>query len=308
MEIVRSASKRHPTGSCQESQPDLEPSGLESTLHSFLSTVPKGLTRCRKSRLAPVHGSPSQGKTKPVEGAELPPCSKDRAEKREADLPKETQLHRKAEEVTPKGDPEDSPRRSDGARNSPATPRTPQSTARDYYFGHQGELGSPWTILSPLTSAHREIRLGKWSQCRSPSEWGEDDLEDGVWFSDEGFRLPSSSNQDSLTPPSGDPLLSYPSRNSRLKPPVRSASVEESRHSPTSRFSLGDLFQRSMSYSHGSCTETLRAKGVRSDFGTKSELDVGKANSSGLISFFRRIGGKTKPVSVEEPNLKHPNV
>lgn len=307
VDSIRSASKRHSAGSCRGSQADPDPSGLESTLHSLLSTVPKGLTRARKSRLVPVHGSPSQCKTAPVEGAQLPPCSKDRAEKREPKLQKEKQLENegKAEEVPLKGDPEASSRRPDRAA---ATPRTPRPTARDYYSGHRGELGSPWTILSPLTSAHREVRLRKWSQCRSPSVWGGDDLEDGVWSSDEGFHLSSPSNQDGSTPPSGDPLLSYPGRSSRSKPPVRSASVEESGRSPSARFCLGDLFQRSMSYSHGSGAETLRAKGVRSAFSTKSELDVGKASSSGLLSFFRRIGGKTKAVSVEEPSPKHSNI
>lgn len=289
------------------SQSDLDPSSLESTLHSFLSTVPKDLTRCRKSRLAPVHGSPSDCKTKPLGRAEPPPCSKD---KKVPNLQKEKQLEndRKAEKETLKGDPEDSPRRSDRAGNAAATPRTPRPTDRDYYFGHCGELDSPWTILSPLTSVHREIRLRKLSQCRSLSGSGGDDLDDGVWENDEGFHLSRFSNQDGLTPPSGDPLLGHPSHNSRLKPPVRSASVEETGLSPASRFFLGDLFQRSMSYSQGSRTQTLRAKGVHSAFDTKSELDVGKAGSSGFISFFRRIGGKSKPVSVEEPNLKRPNI
>lgn len=307
---IRIASKRRSTVSCQGSQADLDPSSLESTLHSFLSSVPESLTRCRKSRLAPVHGSPSECKTKPAGRAEPPPCSRDGAEKKEANLQKEKQLQndRKAEKVTLKGAPEDSPRSSDRAQNAPATPRTPRPTARDYYFGPSGELGSPWTILSPLNSVHREIRLRKRTQCRSPSELRGDDLEDGVWDSDGGFHLSGPSNQDGLTPPSGDPLLGYPGHSSRLKPPVRSASVEETSHSPTSRLSLGDLFQRSMSYSHGPRTETSRAKGVRSAFGTKSELDVGKTSSSGFISLFKRFGGKTKPVSVEEPNLKRPNI
>lgn len=245
-----------------------------------------------------------------MERAEPPPCSRDGAEKKEPSLQEEKRQEnvRKAEKVTVKGDPEDSPRRSDRARNAPPPPRTPRPSAEDYYFGDSDELDSPWTILSPLTSVHREVRLRKWSQCRSPSEVSGGDPDDGVWDNDEGFHPPSSSNPDGLTPPPGDPLLGYPSRNSRLKPPIRSASVEETGRSPTSRFSLGDLFQRSMSYSHVSRTDTLRAKGVRSAFGTKSELDVGKASSSGLISFFRRIGGKTKPVGGEEANLKGLNL
>lgn len=299
---IRLSSKRNSTASCQ---PSLDPSSLESTLHTFLSSS-ESLTRYRKSRLALVYGptgSTSECMTEQVERADLAPCSKDRAERKEHNLQKEKQPEddRKAEKVTLKGDPED----SDRARNAPATPRTPRPTARDYY---SGGLGSPWTILSPLTSVHRETRQRKWSQRRSSSQWSGDDLDDGVWENDEGFHRSSSSSRDGLTPPSGDPLLGSAGLSSRLKPPVRSASAEESGHSATPRFSLGELFQRSMSYSQGSHAEALRAKGACSAFGTKSELDVEQASSSGLISFFRRIGGKTKPVSGEEPNVKRPNV
>lgn len=293
---MRVASKRHSIASYLGSQPDLEHSSLESTLHSFLSTVPEGLTRCRKSRLAPVDGSPSECKTKPVERTEAAACSKGRAEKKRTKQPED---ERKAE-ATNKEDPEDSPQRSDGARTSP---RTPRPTTRDYYFGHGGELGSPWTILSPVSSEHREARKG--SQCRLSSTSREDDLDDGVWDSDEA----GSCIRNASPPPYEDPLLHSP--RPRLKPAVRSASVDDGSQSLTSRFSLGELFQRSVcqrSYSHGSRTETPRAKGVRSAFSCKSELEVGKASSSGLISFFRRIGGKTKPVGAEEPNLKLPNI
>lgn len=290
--------------SCPGSQPNLDPSSLESTLHTFLSSS-DSLAGWRKSRLASVYGSTSEFKTKPVERAELSPRFKDRAEKKERNLQKEKQLEndRIAEKVTLRGDPEDSPRRSDRARNAPAAPKTPRPTARDYY---SGELGSPWTILSPLNSVHREIRLRKWSRSRPPLEWSGDDLNDGVWENDEGFRPSSSSKQDGFTPPSGDPLVGSSGLISRLKPPVRSASVEETSHSATSRLSLGDLFQRSMSYSHGPRNEILRAKGASSAFATKSELDVGQVSSSGLISFFRRIGGKTKPIGGEEPNVECP--
>uniref|UniRef100_H3CX43 FH2 domain containing 3 n=1 Tax=Tetraodon nigroviridis TaxID=99883 RepID=H3CX43_TETNG len=40
VDSIRSASKRHSAGSCRGSQADPDPSGLESTLHSLLSTVP----------------------------------------------------------------------------------------------------------------------------------------------------------------------------------------------------------------------------------------------------------------------------
>uniref|UniRef100_A0A3B5K6W2 FH2 domain containing 3 n=1 Tax=Takifugu rubripes TaxID=31033 RepID=A0A3B5K6W2_TAKRU len=258
---LRVASKRHSIASYLGSQPDLERASLESTLHSFLSSVPEGLTRGRRSRLAPVDGSPSECKTKPVERTEAVACSKARAEKKRQKQPED---ERKAG-TSSKDDPEDSPRRSYGARTSPATPRTPRPTSRDYYFGHGGELGSPWTILSPVTSVHREARKG--SQCRLSSGSRGDDLDDGVWDSDEAVHLPGSCNRNAVSPPYEDPLLDGP--RPWGKPAGRSASVDESSQSLTSRFSLGELFQRS------------------------SELEVGKPNSSGLISFFRRIGGKT---------------
>lgn len=300
---LRLTSKRFSIASCHGSQPNLDPSSLESTLHTFLSSS-EGLAGWRKSRLAPVYGSTSELTTKPAERAELPPHFRDRAEKKERNLQKEKQLEndRTAEKTTLRGDPEDSPRRSDRAGNAPATPKTPRPPARDYY---SGDLGSPWTILSPLNSVHREIRLRKWSRSRLPLEWSGDDLDDGVWENDEGSRPSGSSKRDGSTPPSGDPLPGSPGLGSRLKPPVRSASAEETGHSATSRVSLGDLFQRSMSYSHGPRSETLRAKGVSS--ATKSEVDVGQVSSSGLISFFRRIGGKTKPVGGDEANVKSPN-
>lgn len=284
------ASKRHSIASYLGPQPDLDGSSLESTLHSFLSTVPEGLARGRKSRLAPVDGSPSDRKTKPAERTGPAACSKGRAEKKRTKQPED---ERKAGTWN-KDDPEGSPHRSDGAKTSPATPRTPRPTTRDYYFGQGGELGSPWTILSPVTSVHREARKGSQSRLSSLSRG--DDLDDGVWDSDHAVHLPAS------PPPYEDPLPEGP--GPRVKPAVRSASVDGSSQSLTPRFSLGELFQRS--YSHGSRTETPRAGGARSAFSCKSELEVGKASSSGLISFFRRIGGKPK-AGAEEPSLKLPS-
>lgn len=303
---LRTASKRHSLGSYLGAQPDLEPSSLESTLHSFLSTVPEALGRCRKTRLAPVDGSPSQ-RTKPAEGAEAPPCSRERAGKKEQRRQKQPENERKAEKLQTE-EPEGSPQRSGGAHGSPATPRTPRPTTRDYYFGHGGKLGSPWTILSPVTSVHTEARTGTGSQCRLASTSRGDDLDDGVWDSDEAIHVASCSAQKAASPAGEDPLLGH---RSGSKPPVRSASVDETSQSLTSRFSLGDLFQRSMcqrSYSHGSRTETPSARGVRSAFSARSELEVGKTSSSGFRSFFRRIGGKARPVGAEEAHLKRPNI
>lgn len=284
---VRVASKRHSIASYLGSQPQLEASSLESTLHSFLSTVPRG---ARRSRLAPVHGSPSECKTKPAGRTQPVAGSEGRAEKKRTKPPED---ERKAERST-KDDPEDSAQRSGGAKTSPAAPRTPRPTTRDYYFGHGGEPGSPWTVLSPVTSVHGEARNGSQSRL-SPASRG-DHLEDGVW------DPPASCSRGAWSSPCQDPPPDGP--GPRRKPAVRSASVDESSQVLTSRFSLGELFQRSVgqrSYSHGSRTEPPRAKGARPPGGCKWELEAGKAGSSGLISFFRRIGGKSKAVGAEEP-------
>lgn len=334
---MRIAAKRRSTVSCSGSEPDRESSSLESALHSFLSTVPEGLARCRKNVLPPIEGSPSERSSQTASSVEkteaTPRTRQERPEKKQAKLQKEDKkLENKGEsekmrEITRKvlryqnskssldGDRiSGTPRRSERAQDTPATPSTPRPRTRDFFFANNGDVGSPWTILSPLTCSRRNApqRNRQVRQRRLSSTSGGDDLDDGVWESDEGNYLPNSPNRDSLTSPSGGStsLPECPSQRAVSQGPLlRSVSMDETRRSPASLFRLGDLFQRSMSqrsYSSGSRTDNMRGERVSSLLGRKADHHVnGQASTSGLISFFRRIGGRSKPGDVEEQNVNN---
>lgn len=329
---MRIAAKRCSTVSCPGSEPDLEPCSLESALHSFLSTVPEGLTRCRKTRLPPVEGSPSELGSKPVERAEFTACTRPgRPEKKHLKLQSEDEQleDREAEkmrEITRKvlryqnskssldgGKVSGSPCRSDRAQDTPATPNTPQPRTRDYFFAHNGDVGSPWTILSPLACSQRNpLRNKQLHQHRLSS--GGNDLDEGVWESEEGNHLSNSSDQEPLTSPSGGSLSlpECPNQGAAAKGPLlRSVSMDETRPSPASRFRLGDFLHRSISqrsYSSGSRTENLGEDRICPVVGSKMENHAEEqVSASGFISFFRRIGGRTKPNSMEEHHFKGSN-
>lgn len=329
---MRIAAKRRSTVSCPGSEPDLDPSSLESALHSFLSTVPEGLSRCRKTRLPTVEGSPSELSSKTVARTGATSCTRqERPEKKQPKLQEEDGLLENGEaekmrEITRKvlryqnslnGDRvSGTPHRSDRAQDTPTTPSTPRPRTRDFFFAHNGHMGSPWTILSPFTCSQRNPlqRNMQAQQRRLSSMPGGDDLDEGVWEIKEGNHLPNSSDQDSLTSPSGGSLSlpECPSQRAVSKGPIlRSVSMDETRQSPGSRFRLGDLFQRSISqrsYSSGSRTEDMREKGVCPVVVSKAENHVeGQVSASGFISFFKRIGGRTKPNGVEEQNFKGSN-
>lgn len=209
------------------------------------------------------------------------------------------------------------PRQRRRARDTPATPSTPRPRSRDYFFSEAEGLGSPWTILSPFTCPKRTACR----QRRLSSAAGGDDLEDGVWESDECNYLPNSSNQEYLTSPSGS-SASTPERTNpgavSNGPIFRPVSMDENGRSPGSGFRLGDLFQRSVSQrsSHcsGSRTENMRggggggegeeeaAGGVSSPLlGRQGGSHVeGQGSTSGFISFFRHIGSRSKHVDAEE--------
>lgn len=333
---MRFSVKRRSTVSCPGSKPDPDPSSLESVLHSFLSSVPEGLARCRKTRLPTVEGSPSELSSKTVARTGATPCTRqERPEKKQPKLQEEDeQLENEGEaekmrEITRKvlrfqnsknsldGDRvSGTPHRSDRAQDAPATPSTPRPRTRDFFFAHNGDMGSPWTILSPFTCSQRNpLQRNMQAQQRrlSPTSGG-DDLDEGVWESKEGSYLPNSSDRNSLTSPSGGSLSlsECPSQRAVSKGPIlRSVSMDETRQSAGSRFRLGDLFQRSISqrsYSSGSRTEDMREKGVCPVVGSKAENHVEEqVSASGFISFFKRIGGRTKPNSVEEHNFKGSN-
>lgn len=305
-------------------------------MHSFLSTAPEGLARCRKNNLPTIEGSPSEHSTPSVEKNDATPRTRqERPEKKQPKLQKEDEQTaelgnreeaEKMREMTRKvlryqssrssldGDRvSGTPRRSERAPDTPATPSTPRPRTRDFFFANNGDVGSPWTILSPLTCSQRNpLQQNRQAhRHRLSSTTGGDDLDDGVWESDKGNCPPRSSDRDSLTSPSSGPasLPECPSQRAVSQGPiVRSVSMDETRRSPTALFRLGDLFQRSISqgsYSTGHMIEE-GAGGVCS-LERKVENQVeGQASSSGIISFFRRIGGRMKP-GEEEQNFKGSN-
>lgn len=329
---MRIAAKRRTIMACpgsepgSEPDPDPDPLSLESALHSFLSTVPEGLSRCRRSRLPPVLGSHTALVSKEGESQQEQP------EKKQPKLQSEhEQLENKVEvekmrEITRKVlcyqnsksslVDEDgvlgTPQKSDGTQDTPATPVTPRPRTRDYFFAHNGDIGSPWTILSPLTCSQRNS-LQQNMQARNrklSSTSGGDDLDEGVWESDQGSHLSSSSRRGSRTSSSERPPAP-PDRTNHVAvsrfPAFRSVSMDETRPSPASRFRLGDLFHRGVprrSYSSGSTGEAIRDKAVRPVDG--SNHIEGQASASGIISFLKRIGVRTKPNSVEEQNFRGP--
>ncbi|XP_049598449.1 FH2 domain-containing protein 1 isoform X2 [Syngnathus scovelli] len=159
-------------------------SSLESALHSLLSAG-----RCQRNSRSPTPPEPPTGDQQTA--LESP-------EKKQAKV------------------------EGDGEEN-PSTPRTPRPRTRDVFFANNGDVGSPWTILSPLTcSRQRRPRRRVTADAEEP--------DDAFWGS-------------AATGPRG-----------------RSVSVDSTRHPPTlptaaAAFRMGTLFQRAAahrSYSSGS--------------------------------------------------------
>lgn len=323
-ESMRIAAKHRSTVSVSAPETDQDSSSLESALHSFLSTVTEGLPRSRRNMLPPIQGSPTDCSSQIVtlEETEAAPCTRqEMPEKEQPNLQKEDEQGSgqgdeeeaaKMREITRKvlryqnskskldGDRvSGTPNRSERAQDTPATPGTPRPRTRDFFFANNGDLGSPWTILSPFTCSQRNTsqQNKKAHQKRLLLLSAGDDLEDGVWESDDSSDLLNVANQDSQTFPSeaSVSLPECPSQRAVSRGPVlRSVSMEETRRASPSSFRLGDLFQRSISqrsYSSGSRTENIE----------------GQVNTSGFISFFKRIGGRSKPGDVDEQNFKGSN-
>ncbi|XP_078122681.1 FH2 domain containing 3 isoform X1 [Sander vitreus] len=335
------AVKRRPTVSCSGPKSTRDSSSLESALHSILSTVPEGLSRCRKNILPPIQGSPSERSSQAVPSVEKtkamphtrqerkkqPKLQKEDGEKAELENKEAEKMRDRTQKVLHYQNDKSildqdrvsgASRPLERAQDTPATPSSPRPRTRDYFFANNGDVGSPWTILSPLTCSQRNNshRHRQSHQRRLSSTPGDDDLDDGVWESDEGIFLPNSSNRDSLTSPSGGSasLPECPSQRAVSQGPIlRTVSMDETRRSPASGFRLVDLFQRSMShasYSYGSRTENMREEGtgVYSLLGRKTRNHVeGQVSTSGFISFFRRIGGRSKPGDVEEQHFRGSN-
>ncbi|XP_053187077.1 FH2 domain containing 3 [Scomber japonicus] len=337
-ESMRSTAKRRSTVSGARPETKQSTTSLESALHSFLSSVPEGLTRCRKNILPTVEGSPSVCSPL-VRKTVLTPCTKqERTEKKQTSRREDEQIAalenqedaEKMRVITRKvlryqnsqssldGDKvSGTPRQSEKAQDTPGTPRTPRTPrprTRDYFFANNGDVGSPWTILSPFTCSQRNNpQRNRPKNQDGPSFMSDgNNLDGGVWESDEGNCLPRYSNSESLTSPSSG-SASLPEclsqRAASQGPILRSVSMDETRRSPASA-QMGDLFQRSMSqrsYSSGSRTENMREEeaGVRSLLENKARNHIeGQVSTSRFISFFRRIGGRSKPGDVEEQNFK----
>lgn len=298
------AAKRHSTASVTGPESDQVYSGLESALYSFLSTVPEGLVKSRRNMLPPIQGSPTDRGSQETEAASLTGKKQFQKDNEQVSEQEDEEEAAKMREMTRKvlryqkskgkldGDRVSGTlHRAEGTQDNP-TPSTPHPRTRNYFFAKNGDLGSPWTILSPLTCSQRNTQT---HQRRLFSLSADNDVEDGVWESDEGNDLSNVSNQGSRTSPSPASLPECPSQRTVSRGPIlRSVSMDETRRSPPSGFRLGDLFQRSLSQRSNSS-------------GSSRENIEGQMNTSGFISFFKRIGGKSKASDVEEQNFKGSN-
>lgn len=324
---MRNAAKRRSTVSCHRPERNQDDSSLESILHDFLTTAPKGVSRCRKNTLPAVKGSSSVSSLKtisPVVQTDPPPCTgQDLPEKKQPKLQKEEEpiLENKEEaekmrEVTRKvlhyqnscdGDKVNgTPQLTGKAKDTEASPRTPQPRSRDYFFA--SNASSPWTILSPLTcSPGNSIpRNRRAHHLRRPLSLGGDNQDDAVWES-------NPSNQDSVVSPScaSSSLPECPSRRAASRAPLlRSVSVDEPRRSPATLSRLGELFHRNISQrsqSSGSRAEVIKEAGETDGLllGRKTENNLEEqVSSSGFRSFFRRIGGRNKLEDVDRQHFK----
>lgn len=319
-ESLRVAAKHRPAASGANG----DSASLESALHSFLSTVPEGLARCRRNALPSSEGSPSKSTEPSAEKMEKRPHSNQGSpEKKPFKVQEEDELmgkpaHKESEVVDgvslnvlcyQKGSKDLEGDRVSGTpchlqieRDSVGTPRTPRPRTRDYFFASNGEVSSPWTILSPFTCTQRNTpqRPRPAHQRRLSSTYGGNNLGVGVWKNDEANDTPKSISQTSGS------LLKCPIQRALSQGAIhRSLSVDETAQSPASGSRVGDLSQRSgsqRSYSSSS-TENTRKEGtlIPNKGGNNAE---GQVSTSGFISFFRRIGGRSKPGDLEEQSFK----
>uniref|UniRef100_A0A3Q3LZY7 FH2 domain containing 3 n=1 Tax=Mastacembelus armatus TaxID=205130 RepID=A0A3Q3LZY7_9TELE len=305
-ESMRTATKRHSTLSGSGPESDQDSSCLESALLSFLSTAPEGLSRCRRNLLPTIEGSPIDHRSQTVpsdETSKTTPCTKEESpDKKQLKLQTEDHqvealenkeeakkmceitrkvLHHQNSRCNPEGDSRSgTPCRSERGQDTPATPSSPRPRTRDFFFANNGDLGSPWTILSPFTCPRKNTpqQNRQTLQLRLLSLSDEGNLDDGVWENDHGNDLADFDNQDSRSFPCGGSVYFPVSNGQRAvsRGPVhRSVSMDETTQSPASAFRLGDLFQR------------------------RNHIN-GQMSTSGFISFFRRIGGRSKPGEVEQ--------
>ncbi|KAM9332382.1 FH2 domain containing 3 isoform 2-T3 [Pholidichthys leucotaenia] len=324
-ESMRVATKHRTTASGSGSKQDGDASSLESALHNFLTTVP---ARPRRNATPTVEGSPSvqSSQAVPVEQTSAPKITVSQDDDEVEQLLKEDAKLEKKEakrwrEITRKacrfqsrsgscgGDGANVPCLSVKNHDVPDTPKTSWPRTREYFFSNNGDVASPWTILSPFMYSQRNDtpRMKKPHQRRLSSTYGGDNADGGVWETEGSNNLP-----DSTTSPSegSASLPKSPSLRSLSQGPVpRSLSLDETRQSSTQGFKLCQFFQKNpsqRSLSTGSKTEGTRQDGTRISplVSGKMENVEGQVCTSGLVSFFRRIGVRAKPGDSEEQTFK----
>ncbi|KAM9788467.1 FH2 domain containing 3 [Neosynchiropus ocellatus] len=303
-EHVRNAAKRRTAG--QEPDSLHAELSLESALHSFLSSVPDGVARHRKNTQPSAEMSRSR-RTSPdqvevAEGASPagplePRLSQTEPQNQRAQV---TAAGGRREEHGAVRDPSaqtcpDGEAAEDKRPDSPAplyTPHTPRPRTRDFFFAHNGDAGSPWTIVSPFACATRPANGRPRHQRRLSSLDAGDDLE-GVWKTDDGAEPPRSSGPDLPMSPLEEPSAkSSPKAHSSKGLSSRSASVDETKSVP-SGFRLGDLFSRSVS-------QRSFSTGSKSEYPKDRSRGEAPENAFGIISFFKRFGGRSKTVDADD--------
>uniref|UniRef100_A0A3Q2ZR36 FH2 domain containing 3 n=2 Tax=Kryptolebias marmoratus TaxID=37003 RepID=A0A3Q2ZR36_KRYMA len=312
-ESMRIAAKRRSTASFSGPEPNDDPSCLESALHNLLSKAPDSLVRSKKNLQPSAEGSLSEyDSDKAV--ATTPCTSRGSPEKKHPKLREEDEQMEKMEskevekmrKITWKVLQYQNGknfRGGDSVSSSPCseqensrTPSTPRS--RDYFFSSDGKLGSPWTILSPVAHSRKNRQPGS---CRTSSTSSEEYAYDGVWETDENSSLFNACSRESPSPSAGSASLPECLRQRALSqhPLLRSASVDETSQSPAAGFHLGCLFQRSESQrsnSSSSRTASMKEEGTRGGMG-------GRADGR-FLSFFKRIGGRSKQGDLEEHSFR----
>ncbi|XP_023198148.1 FH2 domain-containing protein 1-like [Xiphophorus maculatus] len=316
-ESIQLVAKRRSVASCSALDPT-DDSCLESALHNLLSKPPSGLSRCRKNYQPQAKGLRSESCSQTSQ-KEMPiPCkTTDSPEKKQTKLLKDVELTKleeeeaeKMREITRKvlcyqnvkSNRNDekvsgSPRHSKGEQDEASTPRTPSPRTRDYFFTSNGNVGSPWTILSPISCSPRSNSLRGKARRGSSTSSG-NDPDDGVWEIDE-TNLKNYSSQQSLTSPSGG-SASLPEcigqRALSQGPLLRSASVDQTLRSPGMGFRLRYLFQRSISQRSFSSESRTGDVKERSD----GKVENYAEGSSGLKSLFKLIGSRSKLCNLDE--------
>lgn len=312
---MRMAAKRRSTASSSGPEPSDDPLCLESALHSLLSKAPPdGLVRSKKNKQHSVEGSLSVGDSQ--KAVATTPCKRQGSpEKKDPKLPKEDIQKDKLEnkevekmrEITWKVlqyqnakdfcDGDSASSSSCCFDTEQVNSRTPK--IRDYVFSSDDSVGSPWTILSPVPCSRKNRQP---RSCRSSST-SSDDVDDGVWETDEKSSLLDACSKESpICPSGGSASLPECLRQRALsqRPLLRSASVDETSQSSATGFRLGHLFQRSefqRSHSSGSRMEAIKGEGAHGKAGSLAE--------GRFISFFKRIGGRNKLGDVEEQNFRN---